>query len=473
MNPNKSSSNGEATMSGDSNEAEVQSIESLLIEYGTPNRILEKWLKDDINLDAKQVVNLLSRIDYKGRTQIEKYRVKLLSISEEEWSEDQLTSCIYKELDRRLKEEAVSRVNVFDKVEPWAHYVDMAELLDLIYDEVDKHITADTPYKNAVVLWITYSWFFDLSRVSPILAISSPVRRCGKTTLLTLVKYLVRKPLSTSHVTPSVIFRSIEAWRPTLLIDEADTFLGDNEDMRGILNSGHIRDNACVLRNTPSKNGGYTPTEFSTWCPKVIALIGSLASTLEDRSVEIKLRRQLPGEEVKKLGLDAQQDFQLYRRKLFRAFLDHANAFKRTDVQMPNINNDRATDNWLPLFKIAKLASPAWLKKAEEAMIAIVTMQEKETEDLESTLLKDIQNCFNDLNEESIMSQVLVNYLVANEESPWSDIGHKGLTTHKLAKMLKQFGISPSQYKVNGTPVRGYHKAGFLDVFKRYIITHE
>lgn len=50
-------------------------------------------------------------------------------------------------------------------------------------------------------------------------------------------------------MTSSVVFRIIEERAPTLLIDEADTFLPDNNELRGILDSGHRRSNAFVLRN--------------------------------------------------------------------------------------------------------------------------------------------------------------------------------------------------------------------------------
>jgi hypothetical protein len=45
------------------------------------------------------------------------------------------------------------------------------------------------------------------------------------------------------------LFRYIEEVRPTLLIDEADSFVKDNEEMRGILNSGHTKAAAYVIRN--------------------------------------------------------------------------------------------------------------------------------------------------------------------------------------------------------------------------------
>jgi hypothetical protein len=45
--------------------------------------------------------------------------------------------------------------------------------------------------------------------------------------------------VTASNITADAIFRVVAAATPTLCIDEADTFVQGNEDMRGIINSGH------------------------------------------------------------------------------------------------------------------------------------------------------------------------------------------------------------------------------------------
>src|SRR5947208_1489958 len=75
-----------------------------------------------------------------------------------------------------------------------------------------------------------------------------PERQCGKTTLLTVLSELVNRPVVSSNVSPPALFRAIEELRPTLLIDEADTFLKGNDEFRGILNAGYTRKTAFVLR---------------------------------------------------------------------------------------------------------------------------------------------------------------------------------------------------------------------------------
>jgi len=58
------------------------------------------------------------------------------------------------------------------------------------------------------------------------------------------------------------------------LIDEGETFLRDSDELRGILNSGHQRANAFVVRTVGDT---HEPRSFRTWSTKSIALIGRLA----------------------------------------------------------------------------------------------------------------------------------------------------------------------------------------------------
>jgi putative DNA primase/helicase len=85
------------------------------------------------------------------------------------------------------------------------------------------------------------TWCIEAIDVLPLLAITSPDKRCGKTRLLTLIGGLVRRPLSTSTISDSTLYRSSEKWRPTILVDEFDSSGTGNENLRNVLNSGHTK----------------------------------------------------------------------------------------------------------------------------------------------------------------------------------------------------------------------------------------
>src|SRR5262249_30551145 len=113
---------------------------------------------------------------------------------------------------------------------------------------------------------------------------------------------------------PAAIFRIVEQARPTLLIDEADTFLKENDELRGILNTGHRR-GGQVLRTV---GDDHEPRQFSTWAPAAIAMIGRLPDTLNDRSVIINLRRRKPTEMVKSFRRDRADHLHVLARKMAR-----------------------------------------------------------------------------------------------------------------------------------------------------------
>ena len=111
---------------------------------------------------------------------------------------------------------------------------------------------------KALALWVLHAWTVDAGDISPFMVLVSPTKRCGKTSVLIVLLYLTPRSELASNISPSALFRYVEEVRPTLLIDEADSFVKDNEEMRGILNSGHTKAAAYVIRNV-EVNGEHKP----------------------------------------------------------------------------------------------------------------------------------------------------------------------------------------------------------------------
>jgi putative DNA primase/helicase len=180
--------------------------------------------------------------------------------------------------------------------------------------------------------------------------ITAPEKRCGKSVLLQLIGEMVLKPLSASCISPAALYRAIDAWSPTLLIDEFDTFADKNEPLRGVLNSGHTRHSAFTIVCSGDDN---EPTRFGTWGAKALAGIGKLPETVMDRSILLELRRKLPHEQVSKLRHNKGSVFEVLSSKLMRFSQDHSEAIRYARPNMPDSLNDRAADNWEPLLAIA------------------------------------------------------------------------------------------------------------------------
>lgn len=273
---------------------------------------------------------------------------------------------------------------------------------------------------------------------------------------------MTNKGITASNISPAAFFRTIEKYQPTLLVDEADTFLKDNEELRGVLNSGHTRATAFVVR---VQGDDHEPVKFSTWGPKAIAMIGALPDTLQDRSVVVSLRRKTPSEKVVKPGALFEQEADEIRRACRRWADDHMDLLREAEPDIPETNNDRMTDNWMPLIAIADLAGGPWPELMRKSMLGMVDGTD---DSIGPKLLKDIQEIFK--TRQRMFSEELVEALTNKKESPWCDWNRgKGLTQNGLAGLLNPFNIHSKAMRIGDKLRKGYSAECFEDAFKRYI----
>src|SRR5690348_1952068 len=125
----------------------------------------------------------------------------------------------------------------FPTVEPWQEVVDGKALLDELEATLKRFVVLPKSAAETLALFALHTYAYELRDVTTYMGIESPEKRCGKTTLLTVLGELVNRPVMASNISSPAFFRVIQQTRPTLLIDEADTFLQGNDELRGILNS--------------------------------------------------------------------------------------------------------------------------------------------------------------------------------------------------------------------------------------------
>src|SRR5262249_50779992 len=140
-------------------------------------------------------------------------------------------------------------------------------------------------------------WVFDCFDITPYLAITSPVRRCGKTNLMTALYWLCCRGKKNDSMSQAAIYRSVETQRPTLMLDEVSWVIDQRDERQNILCGGFERNGYAEL--CEEIDGNYVPRLFSTFCPKAFGLIGKLTATLMDRAIEIPMRRKT-GEKVER-----------------------------------------------------------------------------------------------------------------------------------------------------------------------------
>jgi putative DNA primase/helicase len=283
---------------------------------------------------------------------------------------------------------------------------------------------------------------------------------------------MIRMPVD--NIMAAALFRTIELQRPTLLLDEADTYLSNNEDLRCIINSGHRR-NGQVIRCV---GDDHEPRQFSTWAPVLLAQIGNPPATIHDRSIVITLIRKKPSEQVQRFREEQRIQLHVLARKAARWAHDNADAISRACPPSLDYINDRANDNWMPLLAIADRAGGPWPRRARNAAHALAETAGHDASSTGEMLLPDIQSILDQklagepggALRDRISSVELSAHLATLEGRPWAE-WKSGLpiTPNALARLLRTFSVSSGTIRLeSGQTLKGYMRRDFDDVFERY-----
>jgi putative DNA primase/helicase len=245
---------------------------------------------------------------------------------------------------------------------------------------------------TAVALWILQAWAHEDAAVhSPILLATSPEPGCGKTVLVDLISFLVPCGLPCVGLSEAALFRCIQKWKPTIIVDEADTALVENEPLRAVINSGWTRGFGTVRCIGDS----HDPQYFPTFCPKILGMKGrQLPDTTMSRCVIIEMRRKIRSERVEYFQSIDDAGLAELRRKSFRWSMDNGRTLKDAKPGMPPDFENRLADNWRLMFAIADLVGGDWPQQARQAAVAVSQAADIGDQSLGIQLLRDIRHIF-------------------------------------------------------------------------------
>jgi hypothetical protein len=357
-------------------------------------------------------------------------------------------------------------------------------LLRDIIRRLRRHVVCSHDDALVIALWVMFSWVHDDVAVhSPILLITSAEPESGKTTTLGLISYLAPRALATVEISQAALFRSIQLWQPSFIIDEFDTVLAakddDKAELRSVINSGHTKGQGVVRCIPPD----YRPELFSTFAAKAIGMVGrKLPVPTLTRCIIIELRRCAKGEKIDPFAHRDDSELGDLRRRLRRWSMDNTDVLRDVKVAMPDQFRNRRSDNWRVLLAIADLCSGAedWGDKARFAAVKLEGASDVTS--IGVRLLADIKRVFEAGGCDAILSATLVTNLKEDEEAPWSDWNHgKGLTQNSLAVLLGGgggrgrgsrggFGIRSCDVHLPGDiHGKGYKRGQFEEAWARYL----
>jgi Protein of unknown function (DUF3631) len=360
----------------------------------------------------------------------------------------------------------------------------LAGLLDDVRDAYCRYIGfASQAQSVALTLWTAHTHAIEAADCTPYIRVYSAEKESGKTRTEEVAFHLVRGGVRASSVSASALFRMIDAYHPTLLVDEVDAIFApksEQEELRSILNAGYERGNPVYRSVAVGKQ--WDASAYDAFSPKMLAGIenGRLPDTLVSRSIPIGLQRKRKGE----------PSVAKFRKRMdpprLHALREALAAWATEDVvkslaaafpdPVPGLT-DRQDDIWEPLLAVADAAGGDWPALARAAATELHAA-DPENESYGVLLLGDIRELVQD--DEAISTFDLATRLVKEgDRGPWADWWGKFVESdsdaskksvgHQIGRKLKPYGIKAKQVKVHGDNVRGFPAGAFTDAFDRYL----
>ena len=350
---------------------------------------------------------------------------------------------------------------------PWPDEIDGNDLLERVVGGLCRHVVMPDHAAEAIALWVVHAHAFEFWRHTPRLGVLAPEKECGKSTLLDVLSCLTPRAIKTENLSTATMFRVVDQFKPTLLIDEVDTFLRDNEELRGALNAGHA-EGGRHLRCDGDDN---KVRAFKTFAPAALAGIGRLPETLADRSIIVTLQKRKPDEYVQDYREDRADHLRALASQIARWVHDHETELRQAEPAMPDGLHNRRADKWRPLLAIADAAGGDWPETARQAAVALSVGASDETSSIRVLLLSDIRDIFQASGRDKLFSEEIVERLHEIDARPWPEFGkqQKPISKNQVANQLKPFKITTGTVRRGDKTGKGYKRNSFQDAFDRYL----
>jgi hypothetical protein len=323
-----------------------------------------------------------------------------------------------------------------------------------------------------LALWTIATYLFESFDAFAYLAVSSPVPQCGKTRLLEILELVVSNPRRASNISEAALFRVIEKFKPTLMLDEAETLKGKSERaeyLRQILNAGNRQ--GAVATRCVGQGASLDVKDFSVFCPKVVSGIGSFPPTIADRAISIPMQRRKKSDSIERLSVRAIKPEGERHQCRASAFASQ----RRVEIEAAYENTaleflgDRDADSWAPLFAVLAVADPARVPELRGCAEYLTGAKAADAADesLSLRLLHDLRDVWPD-SEPYAFSEDLKGRLRAVEDGPWSE-SEIDLTERKLARMLKGFKLHSATVRIGEKTRKGYSREAFETASAPYL----
>jgi Protein of unknown function (DUF3631) len=348
---------------------------------------------------------------------------------------------------------------------------------------IRSYVALAEPFDALVIaLWLAATHVWTMFDAFPYLVITSATKRSGKTRLLELMSFVAASSQLVANISPAALYRTIDAEKPTLLVDEAEMFSSAKSEFRSLLNTGYRRG------QTVKRHDG----DYETYCPKAFALIGDVHDTLRDRSIIIEMKRGEPARRF--VYAAAKEEGAVLRERITATVSLKVQEITEALHSFEGLHwliNDRDEEIWTPLFILCRLLCPDRLPELGRAAADISakkTAKAKKYLDLGAEedraqegeyalrLLHDMVRVIGD--HRQITTQDAIAKLRKIPTSPWRRFRGEGLKdgiegAMVVAGLLSPFGVKPSTIRIaakdvgTGSTAKGYKRQALLEALRR------
>lgn len=322
---------------------------------------------------------------------------------------------------------------------------------------------------DKVTLWVATALFPNEVWYSPRLLIQASGPGSGKSTLLSHIEKLLGQRAWTlsQNTSSSVIMRRVSSRKPVVLIDEANLWVKNNNDVKAMLNM-YERDRSIHVVNMPDGNGGWTPTELDLYTPVAMTGNGSfLDPDTRQRCIDVTLKSDIGAVEETAWEVHTDEIMPLHKELIRWADSVRSSVGGKQNIPvMPEGVRGRSRQIWESLVRVATQASPYWDQKArdfavEHAELAaqrLADAKEEEGSQPHMRVIHHIREVW-PINAEYLPTAGLIVKLKSVHPYDWgpSQQFRDGLTSRALWAMLERHGVKRSANRLpdeNGNRVR-------------------
>jgi hypothetical protein len=221
---------------------------------------------------------------------------------------------------------------------------------------IHRYADLSPPFELTATYYVLLSWLYDAFNELPYLRLRGDFGTGKTRTLLAIGSLCYKAFFASGASTVSPVFHTLNAFRGTLIFDEADfRFSDERAEIVKVLNNGNVR-GMPVLRTMMNRQREFDPQAFEVFGPKIVATRGSY----EDRGLESRFITEQMGPRPLRADIPInlppsfREEARTLRNKLLMYRFHHRAGTKLDNTLLDRRLEPRLSQIFLPLLSVVR-----------------------------------------------------------------------------------------------------------------------